>query len=113
MEAAWAGPAASTDAMLQGRAFFRDNQTTLQEWQEEFSKLSPSQKELFKLRATEAKIEELNKDSKVGINIAAQIALKRAASPKELKGLLLYLASDSSSYMTGATVIHDGGLSIC
>jgi NAD(P)-dependent dehydrogenase (short-subunit alcohol dehydrogenase family) len=59
------------------------------------------------------KIEELNKDSKGGINIAAQIALKRAASPKELKGLLLYLASDSSSYMTGATVIHDGGLSIC
>jgi NAD(P)-dependent dehydrogenase (short-subunit alcohol dehydrogenase family) len=45
--------------------------------------------------------------------IASKIALRRVGAPKEMKGLLLYLASDSSSYMTGATIVHDGGMSLC
>lgn len=41
--------------------------------------------------------------------IAERIPMKRRGRPKELKSLLLYLASDSSSYMTGQIIAHDGG----
>lgn len=44
--------------------------------------------------------------------INSRIPLGRTAEPKELKGLLLYLASENSSFMTGATVVYDGGLTI-
>jgi NAD(P)-dependent dehydrogenase (short-subunit alcohol dehydrogenase family) len=36
--------------------------------------------------------------------------LRRAAEPDEVVGLALYLASDASSFVTGATVNIDGGL---
>lgn len=33
----------------------------------------------------------------------------RRGLPKELQGLVIYLASDASSYMTGQLIAHDGG----
>jgi NAD(P)-dependent dehydrogenase (short-subunit alcohol dehydrogenase family) len=42
----------------------------------------------------------------------ARTPLQRTAEPGELKALLLYLAGDSSGFMTGQVLVHDGGLSI-
>ncbi|MGW0247955.1 glucose 1-dehydrogenase [Nocardia goodfellowii] len=39
-----------------------------------------------------------------------QIPLKRAADPAEVSNLVTYLASDESSYSTGAEFVIDGGL---
>ena len=42
--------------------------------------------------------------------MAQAALLNRAAHPDELVGLALYLASDASSFVTGATFHIDGGL---
>ena len=40
------------------------------------------------------------------------LPLKRIAEPEEIAGLIVYLASDDSSYMTGAVIPIDGGANI-
>ncbi|WP_019673070.1 glucose 1-dehydrogenase [Psychrobacter lutiphocae] len=41
---------------------------------------------------------------------AKTIPLKRVAQPKEVSGMVLFLASDDSSYSTGSEFVVDGGL---
>jgi NAD(P)-dependent dehydrogenase (short-subunit alcohol dehydrogenase family) len=44
--------------------------------------------------------------------IRERTALKRWAVPEDLTGLLIYLASDASEYVTGQTIYVDGGYSL-
>ena len=53
--------------------------------------------------------EEINSFRQV---LSSRTPLRRTGEPSELKGLLLYLASDASSYVTGQVIAIDGGMTI-
>jgi 3alpha(or 20beta)-hydroxysteroid dehydrogenase len=53
----------------------------------------------------------VQEDTKAAVEaFSKQIPLKRVAEPEEVSNLVLYLASDESSYSTGAEFVIDGGM---
>jgi len=53
--------------------------------------------------------ESTKTDPKVLEGTLSQIPMHRMGKPEEVANLVLFLASDESSYMTGSTVVIDGG----
>lgn len=51
----------------------------------------------------------VTEDSKTREGTLARIPLHRIGKPEEVSNLVLFLASDKSSYITGSTVVIDGG----
>ena len=51
-------------------------------------------------------------DTERGRELIARIPQRRVAELAELDGVLLLLASDASAYMTGETIVVDGGLTL-
>jgi NAD(P)-dependent dehydrogenase (short-subunit alcohol dehydrogenase family) len=59
----------------------------------------------------EARMWEYPEPEKFEKQLSASHALKRMAQPAEIASLALYLASDASSFVTGAAMMIDGGYS--
>jgi NAD(P)-dependent dehydrogenase (short-subunit alcohol dehydrogenase family) len=51
----------------------------------------------------------LNKESLVS-GLTEKVPIKRLADPREIVNIALFLASDDSSYINGATIVADGGM---
>ena len=50
-----------------------------------------------------------NQDPKFVENYSKKTALKRMGTPEEIASTILFLAGDAASYITGATIMVDGG----
>ena len=54
-------------------------------------------------------IDPVKQDEKAMAGILTRIPLHRVGKPEEVSNLVLFLAAEASSYMTGSTVVIDGG----
>lgn len=52
---------------------------------------------------------EVQKNKKFISNLKRKIPLGRIGAPEDLKGAIVFLASDASSYVTGSNIVIDGG----
>jgi len=51
----------------------------------------------------------LKQDPKAYAEFISGIPLRRWTTPDEIGGLIVFLASDASSFITGAAILIDGG----
>ena len=59
---------------------------------------------------TETKINAgLREDPELYDSLIAKIPMGRMAAPAEIASAMLYLATDAAAFMTGTTMIVDGG----
>ena len=56
-----------------------------------------------------AMIDPVKQDQKTMEAMLARVPMRRVGKPEEVSNLVLFLASEKSSYITGSTVIIDGG----
>ena len=54
-------------------------------------------------------IDPMKQDPKIMEAMLARVPMHRVGKPEEVSNLVLFLASDESSYMTGSTIVIDGG----
>ena len=54
-------------------------------------------------------VESVKQDPKAIEGLLARVPMHRMGNPQEVSNLVLFLVSDESSYMTGSTVVVDGG----
>ena len=54
-------------------------------------------------------IDTVKSDPKMLAGLLTRVPLRRVGKPEEVSSLVLFLASDASSYMTGSTIVIDGG----
>ena len=47
----------------------------------------------------------------LGDDLLSNVPARRAGSPHDVAGCVRFLASDDAGYVTGATLVVDGGLS--
>lgn len=59
---------------------------------------------------TDAWREALEKDPKIFERLAKVYPLQRVGRPEEIASVALFLASDEASFVTGATIVADGGV---
>lgn len=57
----------------------------------------------------EKKLENSAKRNSIESYIKREVALQRFASPKEVADVIVFMASERASFMTGSTVVVDGG----
>jgi 3-oxoacyl-[acyl-carrier protein] reductase len=65
----------------------------------------------------EEAVSELAKGMRTDVNgilrrFASHVPLRRIADPREMAGVCVFLASEDSSFMTGAVLVVDGGANI-
>jgi NAD(P)-dependent dehydrogenase (short-subunit alcohol dehydrogenase family) len=53
--------------------------------------------------------QQLGQPAQVFLRAAADRPLQRIGTPKEIAQAVLYLASDAASFITGTTLVVDGG----
>ncbi len=58
-------------------------------------------------------VDPLKNDSKTIESTLMRVPMKRFGKPEEVSNLVAFLASDDASYMTGSTVVIDGGWLAC
>lgn len=52
----------------------------------------------------------MKKGEMMGLKVKELTALGRASTPEDLQGLLSFLSSKDSDFMTGQTIVCDGGI---